>query len=52
MACLVKGVVLAVVYRAIVTHLTHKAGFAMPAAQAGAVPLIQRFGRAARHAGV
>ncbi len=38
--------VLGIVYRAIATHLTHKAGFAKPLAQTGAVTLIQRFGSA------
>ena len=52
MACLLKGVVLGIVYRTIVTHLTRKAGFTKPTAQTGAVPLIQRFGNAARYVGV
>ena len=38
--------VLSIVYRAIATHLTHKAGFAKPLAKIGAVTLIQRFGSA------
>ena len=38
--------VLGIVYRAIATHLTHKAGFAKPLVQTGAVTLIQRFGSA------
>ena len=38
--------VLAIVYRTIATHLTHKAGFTKPTAQTGAVTLIQRFGSA------
>jgi len=38
--------VLGIVYRAIATHLTHKAGFTKPMAQTGAVTLIQRFGGA------
>jgi hypothetical protein len=42
----VMGKVLSIVYRAIATHLTHKAGFTKPMAQAGAVTLIQRFGSA------
>jgi len=37
---------LGIVYRAIATHLAHKAGFAKPMAQTGAVTLIQRFGSA------
>jgi len=37
---------LGIVYRAISTHLAHKAGFAKPMAQTGAVTLIQRFGSA------
>jgi hypothetical protein len=37
---------LAIVYRAIATHLLHKAGFTKPMAQTGAVTLIQRFGSA------
>ena len=35
---------LGIVYRAIVTHLTHKAGYTKTTAQAGAVTLIQNFG--------
>ena len=38
--------VLGIVYRTIATHLIHKAGFAKPMAQTGAVTLIQRFGGA------
>ena len=38
--------VLAIVYRTIATHLTHKAGFTKPSAKTGAVTLIQRFGSA------
>ncbi len=38
--------VLGIVYRAIATHLAHKAGFTKPLAQTGAVTLIQRFGSA------
>jgi hypothetical protein len=38
--------ILSIVYRAIATHLAHKAGFAKPLAQTGAVTLIQRFGSA------
>jgi hypothetical protein len=38
--------VLGIVYRAIATYLTHKAGFTKPMAQTGAVTLIQRFGSA------
>ena len=38
--------VLGVVYRAISTHLAHKAGFAKPMTQTGAVTLIQRFSSA------
>jgi len=37
---------LAIVYRTIATHLTHKAGFTKPTSQTGAVTLIQRFGSA------
>jgi hypothetical protein len=37
---------LGIVYRAISTHLTHKAGFTKPMAQTGAVTLIQCFGGA------
>jgi len=40
----VMGKVLGIVYRAIATHLTHKAGFPKAAADTGAVTLIQRFG--------
>jgi len=42
----VMGKVLGIVYRAIATHLTHKAGFTKPMAKTGAVTLIQRFGGA------
>src|SRR5665811_528685 len=42
----VMGKVLGIVYRAISTHLAHKAGFTKPKAQTGAVTLIQRFGSA------
>jgi len=38
--------VLGIVYRAISTYLAHKAGFAKPMTQTGAVTLIQRFGGA------
>ena len=38
--------VLSIVYRAIATHLSHKAGLTKPAAQTGAVTLIQHFGSA------
>ncbi len=38
--------VLGIVYRAISTHLTHKAGLTKPMAQTGAVTLIQHFGSA------
>jgi ribosomal protein S27E len=38
--------VLGIIYRAIAIHLAHKAGFAIPMAQTGAVTLIQRFGSA------
>jgi hypothetical protein len=38
--------VLGIVYRAISTHLAHKAGFRKPVAQTGAVTLIQHFGSA------
>ena len=38
--------VLAIIYRAITTHLTHKAGFAKTEVKTGAVTLIQRFGSA------
>jgi len=37
---------LGIVYRAISTHLAHKAGLAKPQVQTGAVPLIQRFSSA------
>ena len=42
----VMGKVLGIVYRAIATHLTHKAGYIKTTAQAGAVTLIQNFGGA------
>jgi ribosomal protein S27E len=42
----VMGKVLGIVYRAIATHLTHKAGYTKTTAQTGAVTLIQRFGGA------
>ncbi len=38
--------VLGVVYRAIATHLIHKAGYTQKSAHTGAVTLIQRFGSA------
>jgi hypothetical protein len=38
--------VLGIVYRAIATYLAHKAGFAKPFTQTGAVTLIQRLGSA------
>ncbi len=38
--------VLGIVYRTIATHLAHKAGYAKPLTQTGAVTLIQRFGSA------
>ena len=38
--------VLGIVYRAISTHLTQKAGLKKPMAQTGAVTLVQRFGSA------
>jgi hypothetical protein len=37
---------LSIVYRAIATHLSHKAGLTKPVAQTGAVTLIQHFGSA------
>jgi len=37
----VMGKVLSIVYRAIATHLTHKAGFRKAAADTGAVTLVQ-----------
>ena len=40
------GKVLSIVYRAIATHLTHKAGYTNSRAHTGAVTLIQRFGGA------
>jgi len=40
----VMGKVLGIVYRAISTHLTHKAGYTKSTAHTGAVTLIQRFG--------
>ena len=42
----VMGKVLSIVYRAIATHLTRKAGYTKATAQTGAVTLIQRFGGA------
>jgi len=36
--------VLGIVYRAIATHLTHKAGYTKSTAHTGAVTLVQRFG--------
>ena len=42
----VMGKVLAIVYRAIATHLTRKAGFTKATARTGAVTLIQCFGGA------
>jgi len=42
----VMGKVLGIVYRAIATHLTRKAGYTKTTAQAGAVTLIQCFGGA------
>lgn len=38
--------VLGIVYRSMSTHLAHKAGLRKPAAQTGAVTLIQHFGSA------
>jgi hypothetical protein len=38
--------VLGIVYRAIATHLAHKAGFTATMAKCGAVTLIKRFGSA------
>jgi len=40
------GDVLAIVYRAIASHLLKKAGLTRPRGQTGAVTLIQRFGSA------
>jgi hypothetical protein len=40
------GKVPGIVYRAISTHLTQKAGFRLKEASTGAVTLIQRFGSA------
>jgi hypothetical protein len=40
------GKVLGIVYRAISTHLIHKAGFSLKEGTTGAVALIQRFGSA------
>jgi hypothetical protein len=40
----VMGQVLSIVYRAIATHQTRKAGYTKATAQTGAVTLIQRFG--------
>ena len=42
----VMGKVLGIVYRAIATHLTRKAGFTKATARTGAVTLIQCFGGA------
>ena len=42
----VMGKALGIAYRAIATHLTHKAGFTPTTAKTGAVTLIQRFGGA------
>jgi hypothetical protein len=42
------GQVLSIVYRAIATHLIHKAGYTKSTAQTGAVTLIQRFGSAGK----
>jgi hypothetical protein len=42
----IMGRVLGIVYRAIATHLIHKAGFTRKTAHTGAVTLIQRFGSA------
>jgi len=42
----VMGRVLSIVFRCIATHLIKKARFSRKTAQAGAVPLIQRFGSA------
>jgi len=42
----VMGKVLAIVYRAIAAHLTHKAGYTNATARTGAVTLIQCFGGA------
>jgi len=43
---LANSAALGIVYRAIATHLTHKAGFTVTTAKSGAVTLIQRFGGA------
>jgi ribosomal protein S27E len=40
------GMVLGIIYRAISTHLTHKAGYRLKDGATGAVTLIQRFGSA------
>ena len=40
------GKVLGIVYRAISTHLIHKAGFSLKDGATGAVTLVQRFGSA------
>jgi hypothetical protein len=40
------GKVLGIVYRAISTHLIHKAGYSLKEGATGAVTLIQRFGSA------
>ena len=42
----VMGKVLGIVYRAIATHLSHKAGYTKASSQTGAVTLIQCFGGA------
>ncbi len=42
----IMGKALGIVYRAIATHLTHKAGYKKSTAHTGAVTLIQRFGSA------
>jgi hypothetical protein len=41
-----KGKVLGIIYRAIATHLIHKAGYSLREGATGAVTLIQRFGSA------
>ena len=40
------GKVLSIIYRAIFTHLIHKAGYRLKDGATGAVTLIQRFGSA------
>jgi hypothetical protein len=42
----VMGKVLGIIYRAIATHLIHKAGYSLKEGATGAVTLIQRFGSA------